>query len=256
MPADTTYDSLIAVAQLSPTFKLQATDEPEQAFLRRVVDTLSNEVTEAQWLTLTESARQWYDAAADEQGEMKPTLSIPDGYVPPAQPPPIPAPVRRRVTVVKETAPELPFAPVAAPVAPQRTNGQAKAAYHRDADGNFIDDETGETLKGIQLFNAKLAAGEVTRRTRQKAEKPEKVARDPTQKQKRNRMPTLNTAGHLIRQALTTNRSLSAEELSEIVVKAGRKPLSMNSVSSIRYSHLGSLLTLESMGILPKEGSD
>lgn len=216
------YDEVLRViADHNANFVPKRARETDQVYFGRLLSSLpeSIPVSIQEWLT-----------AADQAVDQGRSIPVPDGY-----------------PEVKVETPEVcgmtrPETTAAVP----KTNG---AAHPSEEQTNYVDEVSGKPLTGIELYNRKLAAGEVPPR-RKRSTKAEMLERENTTPKRRNRRPQVNSTTAIIRVALTNNPKMTVDELQSLI-KAGGKEAAVTTIASTRAAHLASLQTLQSLGWSP-----
>lgn len=245
---NTVYDSLTAVVLSDPLFGGRKLVETDQDFLHRLCDFISS-IPDHQWSRLSEPAQDWYNTSVGEDDKLKPELTLPEGFPAPAEA----VPSRRRPvkaeptpTPAVEAQPEAPE-----PVAAKHTNGAAEPAKEKPAGTD------GKVLSSIQLYNQRLAAGEVPPRRKRTAnpDKPAKAPREPGAKRRRHRQPQANSTTSMIRVALTQNPAMTIDDL-QAMIKSEGKEIAVTTIASTRAAHLASLQTIQNMGWQPPAAAE
>lgn len=226
------YESLFVTLTSTGNFAHKVAGETDQQFLRRMCEG-AGALPDDKWLILTEGARKWFENCLTADDAIKDTLSLPEGYPQEAA-----TPVRRRPVVTE---------PVETPVETPVHSGSNGSGEHKYVDAD------GRPLSSIEVFNAKLASGEVKRRPRGGVKEDKEAApaqAKPKEKQRRNRKPSLHSATSAIRVELTNDPSLSAEQLHERLKGKGFE-VAPQTVASTRAAHLASMLVMQELGWAP-----
>lgn len=229
-PVVTVFEQLLnEVRTVVADFADKHTKESDNDYLSRLLRDLPQDISSgiADWVT-----------AADEAQTQSHPLPLPAGYTAQDKPKKATAATKAPKTSKAEKAPETaaepaePVADACAIPARSATNGTGNGHDHQ-----FVDAD-GKPLTGIKLFNARLAAGLVSRRKRAKSDKPvDKTPRD--------------SVTNRIRDAVTANPKVTVEQLQKMISDAGLKETTLPTITTTKASHLSAMRSLERCGWKP-----